>query len=155
MGSIVQINVSQGGVPKTPISEGIVTVDGIMGDRQADLRFHGGPDRALCLWSQEIINALRNEGHPVDAGTTGENVTVTGIDWSKVLPGVQLKLGDTVRLEITDYAPPCRTIAQSFLHRRHTRINQKKYPGQSRVYARILSEGTIRPGDEVEVDSSQ
>ena len=49
-----QINVSDGGVPKRPVLEARVTKTGVEGDRQRNLNVHGGPDRAVCLFSHEL-----------------------------------------------------------------------------------------------------
>ena len=62
-GRVVQISVSDGGVPKQPVATAHVTAAGIVGDRQRNLKYHGGPDRALCLWSLEVIKALQQENH--------------------------------------------------------------------------------------------
>ncbi|MDQ6768476.1 MAG: MOSC domain-containing protein [Gemmatimonadota bacterium] len=99
----------------------------------------------------ERINELQNEGHPVGAGTTGENVTVEGVNWDLVVPGARIKLGDQVVLEVASFASPCKTIRESFIDGEFVRISQKLHPGWSRVYARVLVEGEIRFGDHVEV----
>ena len=151
MGYIVQINVSKGGVPKTAVAEAKVEINGLVGDRQATPKIHGGPERAVCLWSQEMIDELRQEGHPIAAGSAGENVTIAGLDWIQIIPGVKLKLGSEVLLEVASYAAPCRKNMRWFSNRRYSRISQKKYPGSSRLYARVLSEGMIRPGDAVAI----
>lgn len=150
-GRVVQINVSSGGVPKLAVSAGELTLAGLMGDRQRHLKFHGGPDRALCLWSVEVIELLQREGHPIAPGSAGENLTLAGLDWGSLAPGSQLLLGDQVRVEITDYAAPCRTIMKEFSDRRYSRISQKHYPGSSRLYARVLQGGWVRPGDRASV----
>ena len=149
-GTVHAINTSKGGVPKLPQPEASVTVDGLVGDRQRDRRYHGGPMRAVSLYSLERIRALQAEGHPVDVGTMGENVTVAGLDWSRVGPGVRVSVGD-VLLEITRDAPPCKTIAGSFRDGGFTRASQKVHPGWSRFYARVLREGSVRVGDRVAV----
>lgn len=148
-GRIVQVGISPGGVPKTAVPSALVTVDGLAGDRHRDREHHGGPDRAVCLFPLEAIEALRREGHPVHPGTLGENVTVQGLTWEAVGPGVQLRLGVEVRLEVTSYTSPCLNIAGAFADRNYARISQKRYPGWSRVYARVLAGGTIAPGDPV------
>jgi MOSC domain-containing protein YiiM len=147
-GTLHSINTSRGGVPKLPRPEAAVTVDGLEGDRQRDRRYHGGPLRAVSLYSLERIRALQQEGHPVDVGTMGENLTVAGLDWTRVGPGERLSIGD-VLLEITKDAPPCKTIAGSFLEGGFARASQKVHPGWSRFYARVLREGTVRVGDAV------
>ncbi|MBW4481153.1 MAG: MOSC domain-containing protein [Tildeniella torsiva UHER 1998/13D] len=147
VGRIVQINISDGGVPKLPVLAGEVTLAGLEGDRQRNLKFHSGPDRALCLWSLEVIERLQQEGHPIAPGSTGENLTLAGLDWATLIPGSQLQLGDQVRVEITDYAAPCRTLMRWFSDRRFSRIAQKHHPGSSRLYARVLRGGLVSTGD--------
>lgn len=150
-GRVHSINTSDGGVPKLPQAEAAVTVDGIAGDRQRDRRYHGGPLRAVSLYSLERIRALQAEGHPVDVGTMGENLTIAGLDWSRVATGVRVAIGD-VQLEVTKDAPPCRTIAASFRDGLFARAAEKVHPGWSRFYARVLREGTVRVGDPVTID---
>ena len=147
-GRITSINRSHGGVPKHQVREARVTRSGLEGDRQRNLKHHGGPDRALCLYSEELIAALREEGHPIAPGSVGENVTVFGIDWRLMTPGTRIALGEVI-IEVTSYTAPCRTIRESFDAERFTRISEKSHPGWSRVYARVLVEGLLRSGDEV------
>jgi MOSC domain-containing protein YiiM len=150
-GSIVSLNRSPGGVPKLPVPRARVTRDGMEGDRQRNRKHHGGPERALCLLGEEVIASLRAEGHPIDVGTTGENVTVRGIPWDRVVPGVRLALGEVI-VEVTDYAYPCRNIRGSFEDERFARISPKVHPEASRVYARVLREGELAVGDEVRLE---
>ena len=147
---IVGLQTSSGGVPKLPVETASVTTNGIQGDRQRDLRFHGGPTRALCLFSMDVMERLNAEGHPIRPGGVGENVTVRGLDWATVTPGKRYRLGDEVTLEITSYTTPCANIAASFKDGEFVRILQKRHPGESRVYAQVLSEGMLRVGDAVE-----
>lgn len=89
-----------------------------------------------------VCPALRSEGHPVAPGLIGENLTLTGVDWSLVIHGVRLTVGDA-ELRITTYTDPCRTISASFIGGRFGRISQKTYPGWSRLYAEVHREGII------------
>ena len=98
IGTVASINVSSGGVPKKPISGAQVSRSGLIGDGQRHRKMHGGPERAVCIYSLELIRLLRNEGHSIDVGTVGENVTVEGIDWAQVVPGNRLVVGDAVRI---------------------------------------------------------
>ena len=150
---IHSINVSPGGVPKRPVPAARITTEGVSGDRQRNLKHHGGPDRAVCLFSLDLIDALRAEGHPIEPGSTGENVTVAGLAWELVRPGVRLRIGEVLG-EITSFAMPCKTIRGSFIGGRSTRISEKTSPGWSRVYMRVLVEGTVRVGDPVALDPS-
>ena len=92
-GRIVQINVSPGGVPKRPVPRARVMRSGIEGDAHRDTERHGGPDRALCLFSLEQIETLQVEGHPVEPGVLGENLTIAGLDWPRVQPEDVFRLG--------------------------------------------------------------
>ncbi len=149
MAWIFQINISGGGVPKLPVSGAEVGISGVVGDRQRNLKHHGGPDRALCLYSLERIMALQREGHPIVPGATGENLTITGLDWSSVNPGMKLRVGDRLEIEVTSYTEPCRLIAGSFADGAMMRMLQDRNPGWSRLYAKVLTPGDIVVGDEV------
>jgi MOSC domain-containing protein YiiM len=123
---------------------------GLKGDHQNDREHHGGPDKALCLYSLERILALHTEGHPIFSGSSGENLTLSGLDWDVLVPGVCLSLGDEVEIEITSYASPCPKIAGSFAEGQIRRMSQEQHPGWARLYARVLSPGAIRIGDRVD-----
>lgn len=147
-GRIVGLFISSGGVPKWPIEQGTVTTLGIEGDKQRNRRFHGGPERALCLYSQEVMTQLQSEGHPIAPGSTGENVLIEGVDWALVKKDAQLKMGEVV-VQITCPTTPCKNIAASFTNGDFMRVHHKKAPDDSRVYVRVLVEGELRVGDEV------
>ena len=150
-GTLVAINVSGGGVPKGRVTVAKVSRLGLQNDAHDDMKHHGGPERAVCVYSLERIRGLQAEGHPIEIGTVGENVTVEGIDWELVVPGSRIRLGEEVLLEVASFTDPCKTIRESFIDGRFVRISQKRHPGWSRVYARVLSEGEIRSGDAVEL----
>jgi MOSC domain-containing protein YiiM len=154
-GSIVQVSISSGGVPKLPVSEGRVTELGIEGDGHDNPDLHGGPERALCLFSIERIEAMAAEGHPIGAGSAGENITTRGIDWDLVVPGARLRLGADVLVEVTRYTTPCKTNARWFTGGDFNRMHQSLFPGWSRTYARVLFGGVVRPGDPVELFAPQ
>jgi MOSC domain-containing protein YiiM len=122
------INVSDGGVPKLARASVAVRRSGIAGDRQRDLEYHGGPERAVSLYPLELIEALRGEGHPIAPGTIGENLTLAGLDWAALRPGVRLEIGE-VTVQLTADAPPCTNIAGSFKGGIFKRVSQKAYPG--------------------------
>lgn len=148
-GRITGLQRSAGGVPKLPVAEAVITADGLLGDHQRNLRYHGGPDRALCLLAQEVIDALAAEGHPIARGATGENITIAGLEWGALVPGARLHLGTDVLLEVTSYCTPCRKIAGAFADGGFSRLQHGQHPGRSRLYARVLAGGRLALGDAV------
>ena len=112
-GKLHAINVSSGGVPKQPREACALSFAGLEGDWQTDREHHGGPDRAVSLYSLEVIEKLRAEGHPISPGSTGENLTVSGMDWTAIKPGDRLAVGGA-ELQVMSYAAPCNNINASF-----------------------------------------
>jgi MOSC domain-containing protein YiiM len=147
-GRLDAINTSRGGVPKLSVFEALVTVHGLDGDRQRDTRFHGGPDRAIVLYSTDVIHALQREGHPIAIGAKGKNLTLAGIDWTLVTPGIEILVGGA-RLLVTKYVTPCTKVGWCFRDDEFARIEQRQHPGWSRVAARVLGAGLVRVGDSI------
>ena len=148
-GRIFQLSTSPGGVPKLAVREALILEMGMDGDSHRFPEIHGGPDRALCLFSLERIMQLQEEGHPIFPGAVGENVTISGLDWDTIVPGVRLMLGQDVMAEIVKYTSPCNSIPEFFADGRYDRISQKVHPGWSRVYARVLKGGRLVVGQSV------
>ncbi len=151
-GRILHVNVSPGGVPKLPVPSAEVGALGLAGDAVNHPKIHGGPERAVCLFSQEVIDALRAEGHPIQPGDVGENLTVEGLDWPALEVDAVLTVGDHLRLQLTQRVEPCRTIAGAFADRKFKRIKPSRVPDETRWYARVLTPGTVRPGDLIQVE---
>ncbi len=144
---IFHLAISSGGAPKHAIREGEVGEVGIIGDRQKHVKFHGGPTRALCLYSLELIEKLQAEGHPIYPGSVGENVTISGLPWAPLATGTRLALGD-VEIELTVEATPCKNIGPSFIDRKFKRLWA---PGEMRWYCKVLRPGTLRVAAPVHV----
>src|SRR3990170_8413828 len=113
-GRLLQVNVSPGGVPKRAVASARVTSAGVEGYRQRELTVHGGPHRAVSILGIDAIRRVAAEGHPIAPGTTGENLTIEGIDVSTMPVGTRLGIGDEVVIELSGPADPCRTIRHSF-----------------------------------------
>ncbi len=148
LGSVARINVSGGGVPKASMPTAAVAWRGVIGDRQRNRQHHGRPWQALCLWSADVIEALRAEGHPIEAGSAGENITVAGIDWSVMRSGLLIEVGGAVA-RISTPATPCRHNNQWFADGDSRRIEHERHPGWSRWYASVLRPGPVSTGDPV------
>ena len=150
-GVVVGLHVNpEGGVPKWPQPSLDITVDGCLGDRQNDTRHHGGPNRAVCLMKQSVLQALQKEGHPIGPGTTGENILIGGVDDLVLASETVLAIG-SVRLELTGDAPPCKTIRASFTEGAFTALSHKRNQERTRWYARVLMPGRIELGDVVSI----
>ena len=150
-GYIHQLNVSQGGVPKLPVARARIEIGGMAHDAQADRKHHGGPEQDLCLYSLEVIQALQAEGHPIEPGSAGDNITIGGLDWSSMERGVLLQLGNAVVAEVTWPATPCAKNARWFASRDYQRMSEELHPGWSRWYARVITPGEVAPGDSVTI----
>lgn len=149
VGRVHAVQISGGGVPKTPVTRARVGPEGLEGDAQRDRRFHGGPERAVCLLGLDVIARLRNEGHPIAPGTTGENLTLAGLDWQAVRPGDRFLFEDGLELEVLSFARPCPTIRASFRDEDFQRLSAERHAGDARVYARVLRAGSVRRGERV------
>jgi MOSC domain-containing protein YiiM len=162
MARVLQINVSPGGVPKKPIPEGHVTFARVIGDDWNDKKHHGLPGQALCLFSVELIEELRQEGFPLFPGAMGENFTTEGLDYRRVHPGDTYRVGPEVSIRITKIRKPCRTITvygEGIIKATYDAAVKAgdttafKW-GRSGFYAEVLREGTVHPGDSIELVQS-
>jgi MOSC domain-containing protein YiiM len=135
---------------KQPV-DGRVGVRGVNvdGDQQADLRVHGGPDKAVYAYSREDYEWWEAElGHALGPGTFGENLTVAGIDPTLAVIGERWRVGSAL-LEVSEPRFPCFKLgikmgSQAFLKR----FANAGRPG---AYLRIVSEGELAAGDAIEV----
>src|SRR5579862_9706012 len=108
-GSILQINISQGGIPKRSIPEGRVNSLGIEGDGHAHPEIHGGPRKAVLLITEEGIEELKAQGYLVYPGALGENITTRGLDRRMFRIGQRFRIGE-VFVEIVKVRAPCDTL---------------------------------------------
>jgi MOSC domain-containing protein YiiM len=145
VGTLVQINTSNGGIPKLPVMFARVTTAGVEGDWQKNRKYHGGPDRAICLYSEELYAWLNEQGIAVGNGGVGENFTTRGIDLQKLGPGDQLEVGsgDGPIIEITKVRVPCRTL------KKWDDDLPELIVGRSGWMAKVVREGVAKPGDAI------
>ena len=149
-GVVRQLSMSGGGLPKLATDEVEVGFRGVIGDTQRTRRHHGRPFQALCVWSTEVIDALAAGGHPIGPGSAGENVTIAGLDWPTLFPGVRLEIGE-VLCEVSSYAVPCAQNRPWFSDGDVSRIHHDN-GDLSRLYATVLRPGTIAVGDAVSLE---
>ena len=146
-GTVTQLSSSKGGVPKLALESVDVSFRGVVGDVQKSRNHHGRPWQALCIYSDEVINKFRADGHPIARGSAGENITTSGLDWADIRPGVRLRIG-TVLADVQAYATPCKHNAQWFSDGDFNRMNYLR-GSASRVYATVVEPGRIVTGDAV------
>ena len=152
-GSVLGIFATEeGGVPKPSVDSIDVRLNGVYGERIRDTKHHGGPKRAVCILSNQTLQFLQQDGHPITGGSTGENLLID-IDEGSLGPGIRLKF-EHVELEITSPAPPCKTIQESFTHGEFKQLSHKLNPQRTRWYAQVIQEGIIRVDEVVEINSS-
>jgi MOSC domain-containing protein YiiM len=136
---------------KEPV-EGPVRVDGINldGDRQADLRVHGGPDKAVYAYRAEHYPWWRDElGRELPFGMFGENLTVEGVpDEDELAIGDRLRAG-TAELVVTQPRLPCFKLGIRFGDQRI--VKRFLAAGRTGFYLRIERPGVVRAGDAVEL----
>lgn len=143
-GALIQVSVSKGGMPKRAVRSARVSAHGVDGDKQQNLKYHGGADRAVCLFSDELYGWLREKGVPLEHGAVGENFTTRGIDLNELGVGDQLRVGECL-IEITDVRTPCRNLNQW-----HPDL-LKLMKGRSGWVAKVIEEAVVEPGDAIEI----
>lgn len=128
-------------IEKRSIPEGHFLVDfGIEGDA------HGGNwHRQVSLLSYDKVKAFNDRGANVDDGAFGENLVVEGLDFRAMLVGTRLKCG-SVELEMTQIGKECHSHCAIF-----KRMGECIMPREG-VFAKVIKEGIIRPGDEMTVE---
>lgn len=152
-GSVLGIFATEeGGVPKPSVDSIDVRLNGVFGERIRDTKHHGGPKRAVCILSNQTLEFLQNEGHPISGGSTGENLLID-VDEEFLRPGVRLKFAN-VELEITSPAPPCKTIQASFTNGDFKQLSHKLNPQRTRWYAQVIQEGMIHVDEVVDISSN-
>lgn len=140
-----------GGVPKPSVDSIDVETLGIKGEIIRDKKHHGGADKAVCLLTQDVLQQLQDDGHPIVGGSTGENILID-VPFDSLRPGIQIEFRE-IKLEITMAASPCKTIGDSFINQNFNAISDKKYPGRTRWYARVLVEGTVHQNEQLTINS--
>jgi len=137
------------GIFKSPV-EGPVALRGVNldGDRQADLRVHGGPYKAVYLYPAEHYPYWTNElSMDLAWGAFGENLTSEGLLEQEVCIGDRFRFGSAI-LQVTQPRMPCFKLALRF--DRSDMVKRFWMSGRSGIYFSILSEGSVESGAFIE-----
>jgi len=133
---------------KAPV-EGPIAVRGVNidGDAQADLRVHGGYDKAIYAYANEDYQWWSAQlGTPLAAGTFGENLTTEGIELAAAVVGERWHVGSAL-LEVSEPRLPCFKLGM----RMGDSAFVERFDDALRfgTYLRIVGEGEIAAGAEV------
>jgi MOSC domain-containing protein YiiM len=144
-GTLAQVNVSNGGMPKLPVLQARVAKEGLEGDWQKNRKYHGGPDRAVCIYSEELYEWLRETGVVVTNGQIGENFTTRDLDLQRLAQGDRLRVGGECVIEITKVRVPCHQL------KKWDADLPELIVGRSGWVAKVVQEGVVKAGDAIEV----
>ena len=136
-------------IGKTPVLGAVaVNFPGLEGDAQADLRVHGGPDKAIHHyprvhygWWQEQMGL-----HPLldRAGVFGENISTKELTERDVCIGDRFRLGTAI-VEVAQGRQPCWKQAHRLGDKRVVAAMVKS--GRTGWYYRVIEEGIVAAGD--------
>lgn len=136
------------GIFKSPVSGAVwLGETGLEGDGQADLKNHGGPDKAVCVYPLEHYPYwTRRLRRDLPEGAFGENFTGEGLLESSVHIGDIYEVGDAL-VQVSQPRQPCFKLA--------ARYNVKELAlwvretGFTGFYLRCLKPGAVQEGDKV------
>lgn len=139
----------QTGIAKETVDEAFLTFDGFVGDGVADLKHHGGPDRAVCVYPYEHYLLWEKEyGIPLKACSFGENLTVTNMLEEEMNIGDVIQVGEAI-IQITQGRVPCNTINRRTNNPQlMKRIVETGFTG---YLCRVLKEGKIRKDSSIQL----
>ena len=137
-------------IVKTPV-EGKVALgkENLSGDYQANRKYHGGPDKAICAYASEWFPFWKSEFDlDLSGGAFGENLTLEGLPESSLCVGDTLTVGD-VLLQISQPRQPCANVSKRWsVSALPRRMEETGYTG---FYCRVLQKGELAAGQIVQV----
>jgi len=155
-GTVIQVSISAGGLPKRAIAEAEVTVHKITGDAWRHPQFHGTPKRAILWMTAEGLDEIKSMAFPVYPGALGENLTTRGLDRRVLRAGQRFRCGSAA-IELTELRLPCDTLSvygkgiQEAIYDARAMRGDPSSPvwGLSGFYASVIEPGKLRPGDSI------
>ncbi|GAA2169636.1 MOSC domain-containing protein [Pedococcus bigeumensis] len=154
-------NVGVTGIAKRPVDSAVLRApgpkhgglgSGVEGDFLGDTRHHGGDYQAVYAFAREELDWWADRlGRELPHGMFGENLTTTGLDVDGALVGERWAVGAEVLLEVCGPRIPCATFAARMGERGWVRRFSEV--GRTGAYLSVVTGGTVRPGDAIEVVS--
>ena len=105
----------------------------------------GSGHRQVSLLAKESIDKMREKGYELVEGSFAENLTTEGIELKKLPIGTEMKIGEAVRLRITQIGKDCHTKCAIF-----RKIGDCIMPFEG-VFAEVLQSGDVKIGDKIEI----
>ena len=140
------------GIYKDSVASADVTAEGIVGDHQADRRFHGGPEKALHQYGQPSYEKIVSEFPELEGtavpGSIGENISSPFLTDANVCIGDIYRLGGAL-VQVSQPRSPCWKINHKFgIQKLSLFIERQRITGW---YYRVLEAGKIQVDDEIEL----
>jgi MOSC domain-containing protein YiiM len=136
-------------IDKQPVGDRPIPLlsNGFEGDEQADLRLHGGPDKAVCCYPSEHMPRWEELlGEHLPPGAFGENLLLEGLLESDANIGDTFELGSAL-VQLSQPRGPCFKLAARWGSRRMPNVMAAE--GRSGFYLRVVRPGEVRAGDEL------
>ncbi|MGZ5399436.1 MAG: MOSC domain-containing protein [Nocardioides sp.] len=127
---------------------------GLVGDEVSDVKHHGGVDQAVYAFAREDLDFWAEAlDRPIRDGLFGENLTTSGYDVNAAEIGERWRIGGTV-LEVASVRTPCNDfkcwLGTSGFDNAGW-VKRFAAEGRPGPYLRVIEEGELRAGDEIEV----
>lgn len=142
------------GIYKYPVENPVyLGNEDVVSDHVVDRRYHGGTDKACYLYSADHYSFWQQK-YPdatIEFGMFGENLTVKGLDESKIRIGDKYKVGTAI-VQVTQPRQPCFKLGIRFGNQDVVSdFWELPFPG---VYVRVLQEGEVKVGDQMSLIES-
>lgn len=136
------------GLCKSPVSAPLhLTKLGFQGDGVADMKHHGGVDKAVCVYSMDHYRYWEKIlGIKLYPPAFGENLSVSNLHENSICIGDIFQLGTAVA-QVSQPRQPCKTLAARY--GRNDMLKLIVDSGRTGFYFRVLEEGTIKKGDKL------
>ncbi len=138
------------GFVKAPVSQAVwLSATNLDGDRQADLRVHGGEEKAVCVYPLEHYPYWEKQlGRELPVASFGENFSTEGFTESTVCIGDVFRVGEAEQaplVQVSQPRQPCFKLGAR--HETPELVLWVQESGATGFYFRVLEEGEVRPGD--------
>lgn len=141
--------ITESAIGKTEVDEVLLKINGFEGDTVAATEFHGGPDRAVCLYPLEHYSLWKSEFNVrLNPPSFGENISILGMKEEEVFIGDTFQLGDAV-IQVSQGRIPCAKISK--FNQIDGLLNRVVETGFTGYFFRVLKEGKVNSNSEIKL----